>query len=759
MINHSPLTLIAVALMVLAATTAAEPVMFVTVTPMTGGTISGTFRHFVSFVGNHEGTATRAPRGGDLYIRYDDGTLRNLTAEAGYGLVAGQEICVREPNIHWDGAKAIFSMAVGGTGANPAPSYFQLYEATGILQGQTVQITKLPQPANFNNVQPCYATDDSIIFATDMPATQDPNHYPQLDEYESTPVVSGLWKMNPDGTGLTILDHCPSGDFTPIVDSFGRVIFTRWDHLKRDQQSDLWVDGEVRKETEPAYNNSRAKPVTFPSEASTAFTLVQFGDEFFPENGRLHPGINTGQNPGKIPHPYWDQDFLPGTAAHDFNFFFPWMMNEDGTDMEVLNHLGRHEFFGFVPKAHDNEDDFFRSGSVFVRSFNQVREHPTIPGRYYGIDAAEFGTHGAGRMILFDAPMGANPDGVPATMKDVTPPNAADWQGGVRLTLFRDPMIRADGSLWAACNGTPDFATSTASDPGGTNPYPLSSNYSFKIRKLTLNSKGFYEPSGAPLVADIVKGVSYVTDGFWPIRPLQYSGPLWELFPVSVVPRARPTPTQEVLPQVEKDLLEEKLGGPAGVAALRQWLEEQDMALISVRDVTMRADKQQPYNLKVPSSGHGHGEVGEPRTNVAWMQMLVARYVRGYTYSSNLSSVQPGRRLLARILESIDGPVHSGAPEGSVRVAGDGSVAAFVPARRALSWQLTEPDGKPVVRERYWLTFQPGEIRTCTNCHGINTTDVFGNGIPTNTPQALGELIDWWKVSNQPASATGWMLY
>ena len=36
---------------------------------------------------------------------------------------------------------------------------------------------------------------------------------------------------------LSILDHCPSGNFNPIIDSYGRVIFTRWDHLQRDQQN------------------------------------------------------------------------------------------------------------------------------------------------------------------------------------------------------------------------------------------------------------------------------------------------------------------------------------------------------------------------------------------------------------------------------------------------------------------------------------------------------------------------------------------
>ena len=37
---------------------------------------------------------------------------------------------------------------------------------------------------------------------------------------------------------MTNLDASPSGSFTPTIDSFGRVIFTRWDHLENDQQEE-----------------------------------------------------------------------------------------------------------------------------------------------------------------------------------------------------------------------------------------------------------------------------------------------------------------------------------------------------------------------------------------------------------------------------------------------------------------------------------------------------------------------------------------
>jgi hypothetical protein len=51
------------------------------------------------------------------------------------------------------------------------------------------------------------------------------------------------------------------------------------------------------------------------------------------------------------------------------------------------------------------------------------------------------------------------------------------------------------------------------------------------------------------------------------------------------------------------------------------------------------------------------------------------------------------------------------------------------------------------VRERYWLTFQPGEIRTCASCHGINAFDQTNHPPPTNTPLALIRLLNHWKTN------------
>ena len=131
-----------------------NPVMFVTQVPMDEDftTIGSTF-------GNHSGQVDSAPRGGDLWIRYPDGSLKNLTRTAGFGMEGRQgatAIAVREPSVHWNGTKALFSMVIG------APEqyqwnyyYWQIYEITGLGKNDTPVIRKIAnQPADFNNISP-----------------------------------------------------------------------------------------------------------------------------------------------------------------------------------------------------------------------------------------------------------------------------------------------------------------------------------------------------------------------------------------------------------------------------------------------------------------------------------------------------------------------------------------------------------------------------------------------------------------------------
>jgi hypothetical protein len=706
------------------------PILFVTQTPN-----GGDFANLLSTFGTHRGDTESAPRGGDLWVLHPDGTRRNLTAEAGYGS-AGHEIAVRDPSPHPDGTRALFSMVIGGTTQDDYdPVYFQIYEVTGFGQGQTVSIRRLAQPSDYNNVSPVYGAGDRILFTSDRPRNGDRRLYPQLDEYETAPTVSGLWSMRADGSDLVLLDHAPSGVFEPLVDSFGRVVFSRWDHLQRDQQADSDIADLIAGQPQ-GYG-----AFTFENESSDAYHALAPGDETFPEQRELYGG--------DTPNPVWDH-MLPTETEHTFNHFFPWAVEQDGTGLEILDHLGRHELAGYIAPGRTYLD--YAGVEQRVDVFLHIAEDPTQPGTYYGIQCPEFGTRSAGQIVSITAPPGANADTIPvayvthpatgSVLHDGEPPDAD------HIGMFRDPVVLSDGSLWASHTSNVYYEDETVSNPPYPQPYTLSSRNDFAIRKLVPGANSRLTVGARLMAEPIVKSVSYFDNDRY--RTTQYTGPLWELQPIEVRPRVEPVAGTETLPAIESDVLADELGGN-GLAALRIWLRQNQLALITSRDVTVRADRQQDFDLKVAWSAHQTATPGSTPKEIGWLQLFEGRQLRGFEWD--------GRRVLARPIASALNPPEPGAPSGAVKLGDDGSMAAFVPARRALSWQTTEADGAPAVRERYWLTFQPGEIRVCTNCHGVNTHDVFGGPIPSNPPAALRELVAWWRDEvlpvPEPASFMG----
>jgi hypothetical protein len=289
--------------------------------------VPGDFTTIGSTFGNAQATLDACARGGDLYIRYPDGTLKNLTRAAGYGqsgLQGNNAIAVRQPCVYWDGRKAVFSMVVGAPSRQfdySATEYWQLYEITNFTSAAlTPVITKVPnQPTNFNNVSPVYGSDDRIIFTSDRPRNGATNLYPQLDEYEEAPTVTGLWSLQPTNGDLFMINHTPSGAFSPLVDSAGRIVFSRWDHLQRDQQADTDV-----------------------LEGTDVYGAFDWSDE-------SANSVATTNQVEVYPEPRSDRtDLLAGTGlfGNEFNQFFPWAIDQDGTDEETLNHIGRHEIGG-----------------------------------------------------------------------------------------------------------------------------------------------------------------------------------------------------------------------------------------------------------------------------------------------------------------------------------------------------------------------------------------------------------------------------
>ncbi|MBL6750811.1 MAG: choice-of-anchor D domain-containing protein [Nevskia sp.] len=722
----------------MAAAVTANPILFVTQVP------TAAFAHVASAFDSQQTSVDQVPRGGDLWIRYPDGTMRNLTKEAGYGQASAQDganaIAVRQPTVDWNGQKAIFSMLVGA----PAQQYqqvnyfWQLYEVTGLQEGGTAVITKLPcQPAQYNNIAPFYGSDEQVIFVSDRPRSGLASLYPQRDEYESTPTDTGLWKLNPaDCSSLRIIDHAPSGVTYPSLDSSGRIVMTKWDHLVRDQQADHDV---FETPTYGAFNYNSETDPSVPAAFSRA--------EVFPELRLKEYSLLPGQG-------FDGTSIAPDYPYNDFGFnhFFPWMINQDGSQEETLNHVGRHEIGGTYDVGNFRTDTalqdlqpgkyngatYFLGGSA---GMFHMREDPLTQGLYYGVQSPEFATATGGDLVRIAGAPGVDPDFMKVELL------AGVTAAGGR---YRNPLPLHDGKLLAAFTpNTGDLAQ------GGTTAAPTY-NYSFRLRLLGAG----YKPGSYLTGTGISKSVQYWS----PDVRVSWSGLLWELDPAEVVVRAVPPRTsQPALPTPEAGIV------GTNQALLQYWLQQRGLAMIVSRNVTERdrADLQQPFNLRVTgTTTQTLGAAGGTVYDVSHLQLYQADQLRGYTANGlppqSGGSPTPGRRNLAEPMHDPAAVAAMGTLlDGSAQtpIAADGSVAAFVPAGRAMTWELVDAGktgwDRGIVRERNWLSFKPGELRVCTNCHGINTYDQAGHTAPTNAPQALSGLMQQWvKVvrNNCPAS-------
>ena len=714
-----------------------NPVLFVTQMPIPAdfATIGSTFA-------NHTSRIDTVGRGGDLYIRYPDGTLRNLTAEAGYGDPAGHQgptsIAVRDPSVHWSATKALFSMVIG---APPSQfvwttEYWQIYEVSGFEQfGGPLVITKVPQqPVNYNNITPIYASDGRIFLTSDRPRGGDQPHlYPQHDEYESTSTNTGLWSLDASTGALFLLEHAPSGSFSPLVDSFGRVIFTRWDHLQRDQQADADALAELAGET-PPYG-------TFNWESEDADApMIEDRSEVFPEPRSERFDLLGGTN----------------LEGHSINHFFPWQIAQDGTGEETLNHIGRHDLHSYFNRSMNDDSNLQEfisatSGRLNVDSILnmfQIAEDPLVAGTYFGIEAPEFATHASGQVITLVAPPEIAADAI-ALGFETHPDTATVVDEGqtappTHSGHYRNPLPLSDATLLAA-----HTAETHAAGNDGTRALP-NPRYDFRIKHL-IDGGSDYLVAGASLTTGISKPLTY-----WdPDVLVSYSGNLWELQPVEVL--ARPQPPNTTMADLETPELQ--IFSQEGVAPLvfRADLAARGLALAVSRNITTRDsdDRQQPFNLAVPG---GVSTIGAGGTiyDTTFLQFYQADQIRGI---GGMQNPESGRRVIAQVLhdEAVDNPPTTG-PAGSVTLASDGSMAALVPAHRAMAWQLLAPDHTPVVRERYWITFQPGEIRVCASCHGLSDVDQAGQTPPQNAPQALAILLRHWSESTGHIFSDGFEL-
>ena len=129
----------------------------------------------------------------------------------------------RDPRVHYDGGKLLFSYRKGGA------KYHHLYE----INPDGTDLKQLTF-GTWDDVEPAYLPDGGIIFVSSQCDRFVPCYHTQ---------AGLLYRMDAGGENIRLLSANNVADHRPAVLPDGRVIYTRWDYVDRAPQKfhSLWA--------------------------------------------------------------------------------------------------------------------------------------------------------------------------------------------------------------------------------------------------------------------------------------------------------------------------------------------------------------------------------------------------------------------------------------------------------------------------------------------------------------------------------------
>ncbi|HYW80019.1 MAG TPA: hypothetical protein VE890_10610, partial [Thermoguttaceae bacterium] len=122
---------------------------------------------------------------------------------------------VRDPQMHYDGQKILFSYRPGGT------HVFHLYEIN-IDGTELTQLTDGPD----DDIEPTYCPDGRIIFCSSRCRRFVNCWYTR---------VAALYRCDGDGSNIRMISSNNDHDNTPWVLPDGRILYMRWEYVDRSQ--------------------------------------------------------------------------------------------------------------------------------------------------------------------------------------------------------------------------------------------------------------------------------------------------------------------------------------------------------------------------------------------------------------------------------------------------------------------------------------------------------------------------------------------
>ncbi|HJN15956.1 MAG TPA: hypothetical protein QGH10_10715, partial [Armatimonadota bacterium] len=342
-------------------------------------------------------------------LYHEGGQLYKLDLKTGHAVALIDDPAggVRDPQVHYDGEKILFSYRKGGQ------PFYHLYEintdGTGLRQ-----LTDGP----YDDIEPTYLPDGDIIFCSSRCNRMVNCYYVR---------VAVLYRCDGGGGDIRPLSANVEQDNTPWVLADGRVIYQRWEYVDRSQVAyhHLWTANPDGTEQMVFYGN--LNPSTVMIDAKPMPNSRSVVASFSPGHGRReHEGHITIVDPGAGP----DESASARRISKGRLFHDPYPITEDlflvagGTEVLLMDGDGR------VESLFDLRDSDKLAG-LRAHEPRPIRPRP----REHVVPSKSDRREPTGRVLLTDVYNGRNMDGVvPGEIKKLlvleTLPKPVNFSGG-----------------------------------------------------------------------------------------------------------------------------------------------------------------------------------------------------------------------------------------------------------------------------------------------------------------------------------------
>jgi hypothetical protein len=300
----------------------------------------------------------------------DGGKLCRLNLSTGTlrVLLEDRTGAVRDPVVHYDAGKVLFSYRKRGT------SYYHLYEMS--VDGSGLQqLTDGP----YDDIEPCYLPDGKIVFVSSRCKRWVNCWLTQ---------VAILHRCDGDGKNIHPISANLEQDNTPWPLPDGRVLYQRWEYVDRSQvhYHHLWTANPDGTGAMPFYGNFH--PGTVMIDARPIPHSPNVVAIFSPGHGqREHDGAITVIDPRLGP----DEPVSARRITRETSFRDPWAFAEDlflaaqGRQLVLLDGSGQaHEIYRTSSAEAAAGLQCHEPRPLMVRPREQVIPDRTDPGRPTG---------------------------------------------------------------------------------------------------------------------------------------------------------------------------------------------------------------------------------------------------------------------------------------------------------------------------------------------------------------------------------------